>query len=71
MNWEGCLDVVRALTEQVISALAPEKLADFADDFADFSLGAGRCRWRKGPPSRVPPVRGWIPPWWPACSSKS
>ena len=41
MDRDDCLVVVRALTEQVISALAPEKLADFADDFADFSLGAG------------------------------
>src|SRR5512140_3484899 len=41
MDREDCLVVVRALTEQVISALAPEKLADFADNFANFSLGAG------------------------------
>ena len=52
MERAGSLEVVRVLTEQVISALAPEKLADFADDFADFSLGAGALQVaeRPGPP---------------------
>ncbi len=44
MNREVGLEVVRALTEQVISLLVPEKLADFADDFAEFSLVAGTLR---------------------------
>lgn len=41
MDLEGCLVLVRVLTEQVITSAAPQKLADFADDFADFALGAG------------------------------
>ncbi|MCL4501394.1 MAG: hypothetical protein M1438_05995 [Deltaproteobacteria bacterium] len=49
MNREGSLEIVRALTEQVISLLAPEKLADFADDFADFSLGAGMFKVAERP----------------------
>jgi hypothetical protein len=41
MDREGLLGLVRVLTEQVITAACPEKLADFADDFADFTLQAG------------------------------
>jgi hypothetical protein len=38
---QSCLGVVRELTEQVISLAFPEKLPEFADDFADFALTAG------------------------------
>jgi len=41
MERERRLALVRHLTEQVITAARPEKLADFADDFADFALTAG------------------------------
>lgn len=41
MDRESCLGLVRVLTEQVITAACPEKLADFADDFARFSLNDG------------------------------
>ncbi len=41
MERERCLAVVRGLTEQVVAAACPEKLPDFADDFADFVLTAG------------------------------
>jgi hypothetical protein len=41
MNRDSCLDLVRDLTEQVMAAACPEKLTDFADDFADFALSAG------------------------------
>ncbi len=41
MERERCLTLVRDLTEQVVTAACPEKLPDFADDFADFALGAG------------------------------
>lgn len=41
MERERRLVLVRHLTEQVITAARPEKLADFADDFADFALTAG------------------------------
>ena len=58
MDREGRLEVVRALTEQVISALAPEKLADFADDFADFSLGAGALQVAERPDPPWPPGSG-------------
>ena len=58
MDREGRLEVVRALTEQVISALAPEKLADFADDFADFSLGAGTLQVAERPAPPRPPGSG-------------
>lgn len=58
MNREGSLELVRALTEQVISALAPEKLADFADDFADFSLGAGTLQVAERPAQSRPSGSG-------------
>jgi len=41
MERERRLTLVRHLTEQVITAARPEKLADFGDDFADFALTAG------------------------------
>ncbi len=41
MPRESCLPLVRFLTEQVITAACPEKLAEFPDDFADFALNAG------------------------------
>ncbi len=41
MERERCLALVRSLTEQVVAAVHPEKLPDFADDFADFTLTAG------------------------------
>ena len=41
MERERCLALVRDLTEQVVVAARPEKLPDFADDFADFVLTAG------------------------------
>ncbi|HEY9072827.1 MAG TPA: hypothetical protein VIN67_01735, partial [Desulfobaccales bacterium] len=41
MDRESCLGLVRLLTKQVITTACPGKLADFADDFADFALGAG------------------------------
>ena len=41
MDRDSLLGLVRVLTEQVIAAACPEKLADFADDFADFTLQAG------------------------------
>ena len=41
MERERCLALVRGLTEQVVAAVRPEKLPDFADDFADFVLTAG------------------------------
>lgn len=41
MEREDCLSLVRALTAEVMTAAAPEKLADFADDFAIFALSAG------------------------------
>ena len=58
MNREECLAVVRDLTEQVIGALAPEKLADFADDFADFSLGAGALQVAERTDPPRPPASG-------------
>ena len=58
MELAGSLEVVRALTEQVISTLAPEKLADFTDDFADFSLGAGTLQVAERPPQPRPPSSG-------------
>ena len=58
MELAGSLEVVRALTEQVISVLAPEKLADFADDFADFSLGAGALQVAERPAPPRPPGSG-------------
>ena len=41
MEREQRLALVRHLTEQVITAVHPRQLADFADDFADFALTAG------------------------------
>jgi hypothetical protein len=41
MDRDKCLAVVRTLTEEVMTAVSPEKFADFADDFADFALKAG------------------------------
>ncbi|MGO9175009.1 MAG: hypothetical protein ACLQED_02515 [Desulfobaccales bacterium] len=41
MDRDSFLGLVRVLTEQVIAAACPEKLADFADDFGDFTLQAG------------------------------
>ncbi len=41
MDRDRFLGLVRVLTEQVITAACPEKLADFADDFSDFTLLAG------------------------------
>jgi hypothetical protein len=41
MDRDKCLAVVRALTEEVILAVSPEKLSGFADDFGDFALKAG------------------------------
>ncbi|MCX5892056.1 MAG: hypothetical protein NTW80_03630 [Deltaproteobacteria bacterium] len=58
MDREGSLEVVRVLTEQVISALAPEKLADFADAFADFSLGAGALQVAERTDPPRPPASG-------------
>jgi hypothetical protein len=57
MERERRLALVRHLTEQVITAARPEKLADFADDFADFALTAGVPQvaerlGRRGPPSQ-------------------
>lgn len=58
MELAGSLEVVRALTEQVISALAPEKMADFSEDFADFSLGAGALQVAERPAPPRPPGSG-------------
>jgi hypothetical protein len=41
MDRDSFLGLVRVLTEQVIAAACPEKLADFADAFGDFILQAG------------------------------
>ncbi len=41
MDREGLLGLVRVLTEQVVAVACPGKLADFADDFSDFTLQAG------------------------------
>ena len=41
MDRDSFLGLVRVLTEQVIAAACPEKLADFADAFGDFTLQAG------------------------------
>lgn len=41
MDREGCLALVRALTEQVVTTACPEKLPDFPDEFADFAVSAG------------------------------
>jgi hypothetical protein len=49
---------VRALTEQVISVLAPSRLGDFADDFAGFSLGAGAPKVAERPTQLRPPRSG-------------
>ena len=38
---QSYLGLVRELTEQVIAVACPEKLPDFAEDFADFALTAG------------------------------
>ena len=41
MDREGLLGLVWVLTEQVVAGACPGKLADFADDFSDFTLQAG------------------------------
>jgi hypothetical protein len=41
---EGLLGLVRVLTEEVITAACPEKMADFADAFGDFTLQAGTLK---------------------------
>lgn len=58
MDREDCLAVVRALTEQVISAAVPERLADFPDDFADFALSAGVLRVAENLPYALPLSQG-------------
>jgi hypothetical protein len=58
MDRESCLDLVRLLTEQVITTACPGKLADFADDFADFALGAGVPQVSERLSPRQPPGRG-------------
>ena len=58
MDRESCLGLVRLLTEQVITAACPGKLADFADDFADFALGAGAPQVSERLSPRQPPGRG-------------
>jgi hypothetical protein len=55
MDREGRLVVTRDLTEQVIRVLAPEKLADFANDFAVFSLSAGVPKVAERPTQPRPP----------------
>jgi len=58
MERERRLTLVRHLTEQVISAVRPEKLADFADDFADFALTAGVPQVAEGLGYQRPPSQG-------------
>jgi hypothetical protein len=58
MDREERLAVTRDLTEQVIMVLAPEKLADFADDFAAFSLSAGVPKVAERPTQPRPPAAG-------------
>jgi len=58
MDRESCLGLVRLLTEQVIATACPGKLADFADDFADFALGAGAPRVSERLAPQRPPGRG-------------
>ena len=58
MDREGLLGLVRVLTEQVITAAYPEKLADFADDFGDFTLQAGTLQVRDGLAYQRPPGSG-------------
>jgi hypothetical protein len=58
MDQEGRLGMTRDLTEQVIRVLAPEKLADFADDFAVFSLSAGVPKVAERPTQPRPPAEG-------------
>jgi hypothetical protein len=50
--------LVRALTEQVLTAARPEKLADFADDFADFARTAGVPQAAEGLGYQRPPSQG-------------
>jgi len=38
------LGLVRVLTKEVIATASPEKLADFADAFGDFTLQAGTSK---------------------------
>ena len=71
MDLEGSLEVVRALTEQVIRGLAPKKWPTSPMISLTSASAPGRSRSRKGPPSRGPPIRAWTPPWWPGCFSKS
>ncbi len=58
MERERRLALVRHLTEQVITAARPEKLADFADDFADFALTAGVPQVAERLGYRRPPSQG-------------
>jgi hypothetical protein len=58
MERERRLVLVRNLTEQVITAARPEKLADFADDFADFALTAGVPRVAERLGYQRPPSQG-------------
>ena len=58
MDRESCLGLTRTLTEQVISAACPEKLVDFAADFAHFSLNAGVLRVSESLGPRRPPSPG-------------
>jgi len=58
MERERRLTLVRHLTEQVITAARPERLADFADDFADFALTAGVPQVAEGLGYQRPPSQG-------------
>lgn len=41
MNRDSCLPLVRLLTERVMAAVCPERLSDFAAEFAAFAHSAG------------------------------
>ncbi|MGA7563537.1 MAG: hypothetical protein WBW55_10055 [Desulfobaccales bacterium] len=44
MDRDRLLGLVRVLTKEVIATASPEKLADFADAFGDFTLQAGTSK---------------------------
>ncbi len=71
MERESCLALVRTLTEQVLTAAGPEKLGEFAEDFADFTVSAEVLQVAERPALQRAQARGWTPPWWPACSLRS
>jgi hypothetical protein len=58
MNRDSCLALVRVLTEEVMTAVCPEKLADFADDFSVFALSAGVPGVAERPGSQRPESPG-------------